>query len=103
MSVLMEFAIFPTDKGDSVSKQVSKVVELIRESGISYQLTAMGTLIETNALPEALALINRCYEVLEVDSDRVYCTMTMDIQKNKNNRLTRKVESIENKIGQVNK
>jgi uncharacterized protein (TIGR00106 family) len=99
----MEFAIFPTDKGDSVSKQVSKVISLIRESGISYQLTAMGTLIETAELPEALTLVNRCYEVLEEDSDRVYCTLTMDIQKNKNNRLVSKVASIENKIGQVNK
>jgi uncharacterized protein (TIGR00106 family) len=103
MSVLMEFAIFPTDKGDSVSKQVSKVIGLIRESGINYQLTAMGTLIETNELPEALALVNSCYEVLEEDSDRVYCTLTMDIQKNKHNRLTSKVESIENKIGKVKK
>ena len=99
----MEFAIFPTDKGDSVSKQVSKVISLIRESEINYQLTAMGTLIETDRLPEALALVNRCYEVLEEDSDRVYCTLTMDIQKNKNNRLVSKVASIESKIGQVNK
>jgi len=103
MSVLLEFAIFPTDKGDSVSKQVSKVIELIRESGISYQLTAMGTLIETDTLPEALALVNSCYDVLEEDSERVYSTMTMDIQKNKHNRLKTKVEAIENKIGAVNK
>ncbi|PCH69014.1 MAG: hypothetical protein COC06_08285 [Bacteroidales bacterium] len=103
MSVLLEFAIFPTDKGDSVSKQVSKVIELIRESGINYQLTAMGTLIETNELPEALALVNRCYDLLAEDSERVYTTMNIDIQKNKHNRLTSKVESIENKIGKVNK
>ncbi len=103
MSVLLEFAIFPTDKGDSVSKQVSKVIELIRESGINYQLTAMGTLIETDGLPEALALVNSCYDLLAEDSDRVYCTMTMDIQKNKHNRLTSKVESIVNKIGKVKK
>ncbi|MBI9057847.1 MAG: MTH1187 family thiamine-binding protein [Labilibaculum sp.] len=103
MSVLLEFAIFPTDKGDSVSKQVSKVIELIRESGISYQLTAMGTLIETDALPEALTLVNSCYDVLAEDSERVYTTMTIDIQKNKHNRLKTKVEAIENKIGAVNK
>lgn len=103
MSVLLEFAIFPTDKGDSVSKQVSKVIELIRESGISYQLTAMGTLIETDTLPEALALVNSCYDVLAEDSERVYSTMSIDIQKNKHNRLKTKVEAIENKIGAVNK
>jgi len=103
MSVLLEFAIFPTDKGDSVSKQVSKVIDLIRKSGISYQLTAMGTLIETETLPEALEIVNRSYEILSEDSERVYTTMNIDIQKNKHNRLKTKVEAIENKIGKVNK
>jgi len=103
MSVLLEFAIFPTDKGDSVSKQVSKVIDLIRESGVNYQRTAMGTLIETDTLPEALAIVNRSYDVLAEDSERVYTTMNIDIQKGKNNRLKTKVEAIENKIGQVNK
>lgn len=103
MSVLLEFAIFPTDKGDSVSKQVSKVIDLIRESGVSYQLTAMGTLIETDTLPEALSLVNNCYDVLAVDSERVYTTMNIDIQKNKDNRLKTKVEAIEAKIGKVSK
>ncbi len=45
MSVLMEFAIFPTDKGESVSKYVSKVINMIDKSGIRYQLTPMGTII----------------------------------------------------------
>lgn len=103
MSVLLEFAIFPTDKGDSVSKQVSKVIQLIRESGVAYQLTAMGTLIETDTLPEALNIVNQSYEILAEDSTRVYTTMNIDIQKNKNNRLKSKVEAIENKIGKVKK
>ncbi|MGQ1911671.1 MTH1187 family thiamine-binding protein [Marinifilum sp. RC60d5] len=103
MSVLLEFAIFPTDKGDSVSKQVSKVINLIRESGVNYQLTAMGTLIETDTLPEALDIVNRSYNILSEDSKRVYSTMNIDIQKGKNNRLKTKVEAIESKIGQVSR
>lgn len=103
MSVLLEFAIFPTDKGDSVSKQVSKVINLIRKSGVNYQLTAMGTLIETDTLPEALDIVNRSYDILSEDSKRVYSTMNIDIQKGKNNRLKTKVEAIENKIGQVSR
>lgn len=103
MSVLLEFAIFPTDKGDSVSKQVSKVINLIRESGVNYQLTAMGTLIETDTLPEALDIVNRSYDILSEDSKRVYSTMNIDIQKGKSNRLKTKVEAIENKIGKVSR
>lgn len=103
MSVLVEFAIFPTDKGDSVSQYVGKVINMIRESGVSYQLTAMGTLIETETVSQALDIVNKSYDLLATDCDRIYCTMNMDIQKDKPNRISSKIESIENKIGSVNR
>jgi len=102
MSVLLEFAIFPTDKGDSVSTDVSKVINMIRESGVSYQLTSMGTIIETQSMSEALDIVNKSYKILEENSSRIYSTMSIDIQKNKNNRLKSKIKSIENKIGEIN-
>ncbi len=36
MSVLFEFAMFPTDKGESVSKYVSKVIKMIDKSDVNY-------------------------------------------------------------------
>ena len=102
MSVLLEYAMFPTDKGTSVSKYVSKIIAMVRESGFAYKLTAMGTIVETNTMPEALKIVEKSYEILEPDSERVYSTLTFDIQKNKNNRLISKVQSIEDKIGKVN-
>lgn len=104
MSVLLEFAMFPTDKkGDSASESVSKVIKMIRESGVSYKLTAMGTIIETETIEEALEIVNKSYKVLEPFSKRVYSTLTMDIRKEKTNRLKQKIESIESKIGKVSK
>ena len=102
MSVLLEYAMFPTDKGTSVSKYVSKIIAMVRESGYAYKLTAMGTIVETDTMPEALKIVEKSYEILEPDSERVYSTLTFDIQKNKNNRLIGKVQSIEEKIGKVN-
>lgn len=102
MSALLEFAIFPTDKGESVSQYVSQVIEMIRESGVDYQLTAMGTLIETETFSEGLDIVNKAYAILEPHAERVYSTMTVDIQKNKSNRLKSKVNAIESKIGKVN-
>jgi len=103
MSVLLEFAMFPTDKGDSVSQYVSKIIEMIRKSGSPYKLTAMGTIIETETLEQALGLVNQSYKVLEPFSNRVYSSIKLDIQKNKANRLVTKVQSIETKIGEVDK
>ncbi len=94
--------MFPTDKGISVSKDVSKIIAMIRDSGLAYKLTPMGTIIETENLPEALEIVQKSYDLLENISARVYSTLTMDIQKGKNNRLESKVQSIKNKIGTVN-
>ncbi len=104
MSVLLEFAMFPTDKsGDSASESVSKVIEMIHKSGVNYKLTAMGTIIETETIEEALDIVNRSYKVLEPFSKRVYSSIKLDIRKEKSNRLQQKIESVESKIGKVNK
>lgn len=104
MSVLLDFAMFPTDKtGDSASESVSKIIKMIKESGVNYKLTAMGTIIETETLAEALDIVDRSYEVLEPLANRVYSTITIDIRKGKENRLIQKIESVESKIGTVNK
>lgn len=103
MSVLTEFAMFPTDKGISVSQYVSKIIEMVRESGHTYQLTAMGTIIETNTFEDALEIIGNAYKEIEPFSERVFSTVKFDIRKNKDKRLSGKIESIEMKIGEVKK
>lgn len=103
MSVLVEFTMFPTDKpGESASPYVSKVIEVIRESGLPYVLGSMGTTFEASCLQEANKLIEKCYDALEPLSKRVYVCIKMDIRKNANNRITGKIASIEKQIGQVN-
>lgn len=102
MSVLVEFAMFPTDKqGESASPYVSKVIEVIRESKLPYVLGAMGTTFEASSLEEANALIQKAYEALAPLSDRVYACIKMDIRKKAKNRIKGKITSIENRIGKV--
>jgi len=102
MSVLMQFAMFPTDKGASASPFVSRVIAMVRESGLPYQLNAMGTIIETETLEEAQAIVHKAYELLSNDCTRVYCTVTFDIRNGKPGRMQKKIASIEEKIGPVN-
>jgi len=102
MSILVNFAMFPTDSGISVSKYVSRIIKMIDDSGIPYKLNAMGTSYETETMQEALFLIEKSYKILK-DHDRVYAVVNFDIQKDKSNRLNSKIKSIEEKIGEVNK
>ncbi|WP_457643573.1 MTH1187 family thiamine-binding protein [Persephonella sp.] len=99
MSVLVEFAMFPTDKGESVSPYVSRIIKMIDESGVPYKLTPMGTVFETESMEEALETINRAYKQLEKDCNRVYSVVKFDIRKGKSNRLVQKIESVEKKLG----
>lgn len=104
MSILMEMSMFPTDKSESKSKEVSEVIRIIRESGINYQLTAMATIIETDSISEALSLVEKCYLKLEeLGCNRVFSTLKFDIRKGQNNRLKTKIESVEKHIGEVSK
>ena len=102
MSVLLEFSMFPTSEncrdGSSVSKQVSKIIGAIDKSGVLYQLTPMGTVVETDTMREALDIIELAYEQVS-ECDRVYSSLKFDIRKGKNNRLTSKIESIEKHLG----
>lgn len=101
-SVLLEFAMFPTDKGESKSEYVSKIIKMIDESGFNYQLTPMGTIVETSTMKEALSLIEKSYEVLDNEGcNRIYSTIKFDIRKNRSNRLKEKIESVKSKIGEV--
>lgn len=102
MSVLFEFAMFPTDKGESASPYVSRIIKMIRETGAVYKLTPMGTVIETETMEEALELIKKAYAELEPDCNRVYSTAKFDIRKSPLGRMEQKIHSIENKIGEIN-
>jgi len=90
--------MFPTSpdgrEGASVSKQVSKVIDAIDKSGVAYQLTPMGTVVETETMKEALSIIELAYEQLQ-DCERVYSSLKFDIRKNTKNRIKSKIASVE--------
>jgi len=102
MSVLLEFAMFPTSgdcrDGGSVSRQVSRIIDMIDGSGYAYQLTPMGTVVETDSVAEALAVVQKAYECLE-DCERVYSSLKLDIRQGKENRLVQKIASVERELG----
>ena len=104
MSVLIEFSMFPTDRGESISTEVSVIIDMIRNSGHEYRLTAMGTVIETENIKTALELVEKAYQCLEKNGcRRVFAAIKMDIRKDGDNRMIQKIQSVESKIGAVNK
>ncbi len=98
MSALIEFAIFPTSSSESKSKYVSRVLDLVDKSGLNYQFTPMGTIIEGESVQEVLAVVNAAYKELQIDCSRIYSTIKIDYREGPVGRLDKKVASVEKRL-----
>lgn len=96
--ILAEFSMFPLDKGESVSRYVARSLEIIDASGLPYKLGAMGTTIE-GEWDEVMGIIKKCYEKMRSDCHRVECSIKIDAREGACGRITKKIESVEQKVG----
>ena len=99
MSVLVEFAMFPTDQTQSKSEFVARVLDIVDRSGLDYQLTPMGTIIEAQSVAEVFRVIEDAYSELEQDCSRIYSAIKIDYRDGPIGRLGKKVSSVEAKLG----
>lgn len=97
MSVVIQFSIFPIDKGASLSPYVARAARIIRDSGSRYEIGPMGTCIE-GEWDEVIGVVTRCLEDLNEDCDRVHMTIAADCRKGESGRIEKKVRSLESKI-----
>ena len=97
MSVIVEFSIFPMDKGESLSPYVARAVKLVQESGLPYELNPMGTCVE-GEWSDVMALVERCFQALEKDCNRINLSLKADYRKGPSGRLKSKVASVEEKL-----
>jgi uncharacterized protein (TIGR00106 family) len=96
--VLLEFSMFPTDQGESVSDFVKRSLEIIDDSGLDYRLGPMGTTIE-GEIDQVLDVVRRCFERMSGDCNRIAASMKMDWRRGQSGRLAAKVESLRQKTG----
>ena len=89
----------PLGKGESVSKYVAKVVDIIDRSGLSYVLTPMGTIVEGEDWDEVMNVLKQGFEELKKECPRISVTMKIDYREGKSGRIKSKVESVQEKIG----
>ena len=92
--VLLEFSMSPLGKGESVSKYVSRSLDIVDKSGIPYRLNPMGTVLE-GEWDEVFAVVRKCYERMKRDCNRISCSIKVDYRKGHSGRLVSKVASVE--------
>jgi uncharacterized protein (TIGR00106 family) len=98
--VLLEFSMSPLDKGESLSEYVARSLDIIDKSGLPYQLTPMGTIVE-GEWDEVMALVTACYKRMSQDCNRISTSMRIDARAGKSGRLKSKIGAIESKLGRT--
>lgn len=97
MSVIVDFAIFPMDKGESLSPYVAKAIKVINESGLPHKLHPMGSCIE-GEWEEVIGVVTKCLKEMEKDCNRINVNFKADYRKGEPGRMDRKIESVESKL-----
>lgn len=102
--MIVEFSILPiTNKlpADlSLTEFVAKAIDIIDKSGLKYQVTAMGTIIEGD-WEQIMPVLKRCHEVVLSDCCRVCSVIKIDWREIEASRSTieHKVTAVENILG----
>lgn len=96
--VLLEFSMAPLTQGESVSAYVARSLDIIDHSGLPYQLTPMGTIIE-GEWDEVMTVVTACFEAMRADCARVGTNIKIDYRAGPGGRLQSKLESVQRKLG----
>ena len=97
MSVIIEFSIFPLDKGVSLSPYVARAVRIVKKSGLPYRFGPMSTSIE-GEWEETMAVVNSCFTELKKDCSRLNLSLKVDYRQGAGGRLKSKMKSVEDKL-----
>jgi uncharacterized protein (TIGR00106 family) len=96
--LLAEFSLTPLDKGASVSRWVSRSLDIIDRSGVPYRLGPMGTCLE-GEWDQVMGVLKACFENMAEDCGRISISLKGDWRKGASGRLTAKIEKVEATLG----
>jgi uncharacterized protein (TIGR00106 family) len=96
--VLLEFSMYPTDRGASVSDYVKRSLEIIDDSGLPYKLGPMGTCLE-GEWDDVMAVVTHCFARMQQDCGRIAVNIKVDYRQGPAGRLDAKVETVRRKTG----
>lgn len=96
--VLLEFSMAPLGQGESVSAQVARILDVIDRSGIRYQLTPMGTILE-GEWDQVMGVVSSCFEQLKTDCSRISVQMKVDYRAGSESRMAAKTERVQEILG----
>lgn len=98
MNTLVAVAIAPVGAGEELSKEVAKVIQVIRESGLPYHTSSMFTEIE-GSWDEVMEVVKQATFVLAEQGIRTEVVLKADIRPGYQDMMVSKVEKIDKLLG----
>ena len=96
--MIIEFSVVPVGLGEELAGPVARILDIVDKSGLPYQLTAMGTLVEGD-WDEVLGLVRRCHEAMRGEAGRVLTHIAIDDRPKASGRIAGKVRDVEKSLG----
>jgi uncharacterized protein (TIGR00106 family) len=96
--MIAEFSIVPVGKGVSLSPFVAECLGIVEKSGLKYQLTPMGTVLEGEG-EKVMDTIMACHSRVLMMSERVVTSIKIDDRRDRPMDMDRKVRSVKEKLG----
>ena len=96
--VLLEFSMAPSGKSLSMSPFVARILNIIDQSGLPYQLTPMGTILEGD-WDQVMGVVSACFKALETDCTRIGMNLKVDYRAGPAGRMQSKIEKVEQRLG----
>lgn len=96
--MLAELSIVPLGRGEHLSSALAEVLDVVDRSGIRYKFTPCGTCLE-GTWDEVLDVVSRAHARARQTSRHVLTTLRIEDEEGENDKLTRNVTSVEEKLG----
>ena len=96
--MIIEFSVVSIGRGEELAGPVARILDIVDKSGLPYQLTAMGTLVEGD-WDEVLGLVRRCHEAMREEAGRVLTHIAIDDRPLARGRIAGKVRDVEEILG----
>ena len=96
--MIVEISFVPIGVGTSLSTYIAKVIRNLEKSGLKYQLTSMGTIVE-GEWNEISKLIDNSHNLLfEMGIERIITNIKIDYRLDKKSSMQDKIDSVKKKM-----
>lgn len=96
--MIVEISFVPIGVGTSLSRYIARVIRNIEKSGLKYQLTPMGTIVE-GEWNEISKLIDYSHNLIfEMGIERIITNIKIDYRLDKKSSMQDKIDSVKKKM-----